>query len=280
MSTFRAIVVLCEGRTDVAYFRRLLNMEDYKDYKEVVGNMVKPLDSFFNSYLKSYNYETERVLSRPLLPVILRRNDGQKNDFALLYSMDGMNKVSNYRYVIDKYKKLINSSQSDFGGGEDLPEMKISFAFVFDMDQSTLADRIELAKVNFSGNIDELKYLTIDKAITNTNKISAVGVHVIKSPNEEVGSLEDILLSIIGDNNNITAAKEFLDERGFIRDSDDKTNSDYKKSLISIVGQLEFSGVDNSTIISKSSLFAKDLKSETEGRRFLEFINILQKTIY
>lgn len=280
MKTFKGIILLCEGRTDVAYIRKLLQLDNYRDYKEVVSDMVKPLDSFFENYLSGFDYVSGEILNRPILPIILRRTHGLKDDFALIYSMDGMNKTSNYRYVIEKYTKLTNASQSDFGGDDDLPEVKVAMAILYDMDKSTVKERVQFVKDNLGESINEIQYLSDTNLITNSSFFNCIGLHIIKAPDKATGNLEDILLQFISSHERLDAAKKFLDDSNFERGTQDKKESDFNKSLISILGQIEVSGVDNSTIISKSSLFNQDLKSEAEGRRLLDFINELRKNLY
>ena len=114
MKSIKAILLLCEGKTDVAFLRRLLEIDNYQDYKEIVGNMPKPLGlkgnnnnkskgSYFINKLRTYQYNSANLRDSPILPLILRRTQGQSDTYAFLYDMNGMDRVDNYKEIMVMY---------------------------------------------------------------------------------------------------------------------------------------------------------------------------------
>ena len=67
----KGIVILCEGRHDAAFLSVLLECEGYKSYKKIVSEMVKPLSEYFTTKFTQYEYESNQLFERPILPYIM-----------------------------------------------------------------------------------------------------------------------------------------------------------------------------------------------------------------
>lgn len=122
----KVVVLLCEGKHDVAFMRRVLLTDNYRDYQEKVNNIPAPLGlknaskegvSYFINKVKEYNYDSSTLRDRPLLPLILKRVHGQQSDYVFLYDMNGMNRISNYTEIISDYVGLSSKSTTNRGGG-------------------------------------------------------------------------------------------------------------------------------------------------------------------
>lgn len=288
----KAVILLCEGKTDVSFLSRLLvSADDYKDYKRTVEGMHFPFgldpktkaDGYFSKKLKGYEYDSAQLHEKPLLPTILERNKGNSYTLILLYSMGGMGKVANYKEIIEDFSTLSKGSPLT----ED--SIHISLGFIYDFDNSSTAERVKYMQNQFQGEIDELKYLNENKAITNSNTFKKIGYHILPKSLLK-GSLEDIILPIIRSKYStlLEDAKTFLTERGFKRMKagdntqvdENKTQSDLNKSILGIVGQIEHSGFGNAEIIQKSSLINHDeMKNLDDCKEILAFIKQLRDAL-
>lgn len=294
----KAIVALCEGKTDVAFLRRLLEADNYHDYKEVVANIPKPLglggkkgESYFSKKLKSYDYDSSKLRDRPVLPLILKRVEGQSLSFILLYDMNGMNRVKNYREIIKDFQGLSLKSGNDEDYESSLFKMDIALAFIFDLDDKTKADRISYLRETYAESISELQYLSETKPIIDSKHFKGVGYHFFCEEAGQKGNLEDLILPMMKEGKEalFNKAEQFLNcEGAFIRKKEsnlaekdeNKTESDFKKSLIGVVGQLETSGVNNADIIKITKYLDKDkFKRSTQCAAILKFIRNLRETL-
>ncbi len=144
MKPIKAIIALCEGKTDVAFLKLLLQTDGYKDYIKIVSQIPQPLglggnqtgESYFINKLKTYKYDSSKLRDRPLLPFILRRTHGNSDTFILLYDMNGMNRTSNYREIIDDFSELGNPFKVS------TPKIDAAITFIYDLDDKTTTDRL------------------------------------------------------------------------------------------------------------------------------------------
>ncbi len=273
--------------------RRLLRETDnYSDYREIVANMPKPFGyvngslkgSYFINKIASYQYESKSLRDRPILPLILRRTSGQSNTFLLLYDMNGMNRINNYKEVIKDFRQLSNTSSSnDFEGKQ--AKIDVALAFFYDLDRTPLTDRIDYIKNTYSDMIPELHYLSEQKNIIDAQNFKAIGYYFLQKDENKGGSLEDIVLPLMhrGNEKLFEGAEGFLKGGKFARYNDNKevnenkTQSDFKKSLIGTVGQIEHSGLGNEDVIKLSSLLDKDkLQNSRQCQEIIAFFKKLR----
>lgn len=296
----KAIIILCEGKTDVAFLRRLLEVDNYRDYKEVVGNMPNPLGlggnssnkskgSYFINKLRTYQYDSANLRDSPILPLILRRTQGQSDTYVFLYDMNGMDRVDNYKEIIKDFQNLSRKSlqQDDFEAS--YLKMDIALAFVYDIDDKSNSERVEYIKETFRDTIEEIQYLGEDRPIIDSKHFQGIGYYFLCDTQSGIGNLEDLILPLMkkGKEGLFENAEKFLNfEGGFIRykkdttppsKDDSKTASDLNKSLIGSVGQIEISGLNNADIIKHTKLLDKDkLQSSTQCMAILAFIKLLR----
>lgn len=295
----KAIIILCEGKTDVAFLRRLLEVDNYRDYKEVVGKMPNPLGlggnnnnkskgSYFINKLRTYQYDSANLRDLPILPMILRRTQGVSDTYAFLYDMNGMDRVDNYKEIIKDFQNLSRKSlqENDFAASH--LKMDVALAFIYDIDDKSSRERIDYIKETFSDTIEEIRYLGTDRPIIDSKHFKGVGYYFLCDEQSNQGNLEDLILPLMkkGKEDLFENAEKFLNsEGGFIRyknttppsKDDSKTASDLNKSLIGSVGQIEISGLNNADIIKHTNLLGKDkFKSSTECLAIIAFIKQLR----
>lgn len=293
----KAIVVLCEGKTDVAFLRRLLEVDNYRDYVEIVGNIPRPLGlggdrnnkgSYFINKLRSYQYDSSKLRDAPILPLILRRTQGQSDTYVFLYDMNGMARVENYKEIIKDFQGLSGKTQNEDDFEASRFKMDVALAFVYDIDDKSINERIDFLKETFSDTIQEIQYLKEDKSIIDSKHFKGLGCYFFCDEENNQGSLEDLILPLMkaGKENLFKKAEEFLNcEGAFIRykkddpttKSDYKTASDLNKSLIGSVGQIEILGLNNADIIKHTKLLNIDkFKNSSQCKGILAFIKALR----
>lgn len=285
----KVVILLCEGKTDVAFLSRLLITSDnYKNYKKTVESMPFPFglntksktDGYFSKKLKEYEYDSAQLHEKPLLPTILDRNRGNSYTLILLYSMGGMGKISNYKEIIRDFSTLTKGIQLNSNS------IHASLGFIYDYDNSSLLDRVEYIKNQFQDQINELQNLSDTIHITDSKFFKKIGYYILPKSLSK-GNLEDIIIPIIESRHNLLVekAKAFLIERGFKRmkisdntqEDENKTKSDLNKSIIGVLGQIEHSGFGNAEIIQRSSLLNHDeMKKSNECKGILAFIKSLR----
>lgn len=293
----KAVIALCEGKTDVAFLRRLLEADHYKDYIEIVSEMPHPFGlgrngkrgSYFINKLRTYNYDSSRLRDRPILPIILRRTQGQSDTFLFLYDMNGMNRIENYREIIMDFNGLTAMAASDNTYVQaKMTKIHIAIAFIYDLDKKTSTNRIQYIKDNYADLIPELQYLSESNQITNSKNYKSIGYHFLKKDDKDIGNLEDIILPLMktGNENQFDKADDFLTSNGFIRlkkdhsKDDNKTQSDFKKSLIGTVGQLEHSGLGNADIIKLTSMLNKGkFNTSQQCQSIIKFFREMRKNL-
>lgn len=306
----KAIIALCEGKTDVAFLRRLLEVDKYRDYKEIVKDIPKPLGlgndipnaleekseeikgSYFIRKLKTYQYDSANLRDLPILPLMLRRTEGQSDTYVFLYDMNGLDRVENYKEIIKDYQNLSGKSHNDDDyEASRIPKMDLALAFIYDIDDKSISERIEYVKDTFSDTIEEVQYLKEDNSIIDSKHFKGLGCHFFCDEKSNQGSLEDLVLPLmkIGKENLFEKAEAFLNCEGeFIRykktdaplKDDYKTASDLNKSLIGSVGQIEISGLSNADIIKHTKLLSVNkLKSSEQCMDILAFIKKLRDTL-
>lgn len=316
----KAIIVLCEGKTDVAFLRRLLAVDNYRDYKEIVKDIPKPLGlgedipllpedkekedkpqpekgdeikgSYFIRKLKTYQYDSANLRDTPILPLMMRRTEGQSDTYIFLYDMNGMGRVENYKEIIKDYQDLSNKSHGndDFEASR-IPKMDVALAFVYDIDDKSAKERVEYVKSTFIDEIDEIQYLKNDNSIIDSKHFKGLGCYFLGDEEGIKGNLEDLILPLmkIGKEDLFKNAEKFLNCEGeFIRykktdtssKDDYKTASDLDKSLIGSVGQIEISGLSNADIIKHTNLLNKDkFRNSNQCKSILTFIKSLRDTL-
>ncbi|MFK7979078.1 MAG: DUF3226 domain-containing protein [Saprospiraceae bacterium] len=295
----KAIIILCEGKTDVAFLRRLLTVDSYRDYKEVVGNMPNPLGlggnnnnkskgSYFINKLRTYQYDSANLRDLPILPLILRRTQGVSDTYAFLYDMNGMDRVDNYKEIIRDFQNLSRKSLQPDDFAISHLKMDVALAFVYDIDDKSSSKRVEYIKETFSDTIEEIQYLREDKSIIDSKHFKGVGYYFLCDEQSDKGNLEDLILPLMkkGKEDLFENAEKFLNSEGeFVRyrnttplsKDDSKTASDLNKSLIGSVGQIEISGLNNADIIKHTKLLDKDkFKSSKQCLVILKFIKLLR----
>jgi hypothetical protein len=274
---FKAVLILCEGKTDVAFVRRILISENYRDYKKKINEFASPINGYFSKKLKEYDYDSGTVFDRPIVPTILRRAHGNSVSFALIYSIEGDN-VGNYNEIIRDYKLLLSANDDTNPYEKELiGNIVMSLVFILDADDKTVNDKVNYLKDNFTDHIPELQYLRADRLDVDTTSFKQVSLHILSDSDSGQGNLENIILEMMlpEAENMLDEAGYFLEKFNFSRSSENKKLSDFNKSKLGIVGQIENSGIDNASIIKLTKLFNEKIKTHP---KCLEILGVISKS--
>jgi len=253
-------IVFCEGQHDIAFLSKILYVHGYKEYKKKLKVFKEPLGEQYLSILREEKNISEKKLGfNPIykIPSVALFKD---NELVLFHNMGGDGRDTERAELLSMYKNL-QAEEDDFSSFD----LNFKFLYFFDADTSTVQDRL-----------DELnKELTLTQDIEHNIILNVDSYHwgcYIFHKGTVGGYLEDILLDLMKSNNEDI----FENTEAFIssniltpieRQSEYKPFSDTynnrckfydKKSIISIAGQLQFSGMANAVIISKSDFIKKD----------------------
>ena len=279
----KGIIILCEGRHDAAFLSVLLECEGYRNYKKTIKEMITPLYEYFTTKFSKYEYESNELFERPILPYIMKKQEGQGEMFILIYSMDGMNKITNYKEILTDFYFQANENE-DFASNLGFQNSIFSLAFILDADDKGIANRVDYIKANYTEIVPEIENIGHGKdeiSATGKKRFKAIGSFILTGNDNEHGNLEDIILPIMEKNNEsvFNEAGTYLSNNNFIRHKrgsqikdENKTKSDFKKSKIGVVGQLQCSGCNNTDIIRKSNYLNGRICADDKAKEIIEFI--------
>ena len=252
-------VVFCEGMHDINFISKILYVYGFKDCNTKLKNFKKPLGILFLNILKEQkDLEARKIGFNPVykVPSIALSKD---DELVLFHNMGGDDRISERKEVLEMYQSLI-SSEDDFSPFN----LKFKFLYFFDADDNPKENRIQ--HLNSELNV-ELNHCEVVE-----NNGYKWGCYIFHK-DENGGNLEDILLELMRPTNEtiFDNAEGFISSNNF--DANQQRQCEYKphdgtykqkqkfkdkKSIISIAGQLQFSGMSNAVIIGKSDYITKD----------------------
>lgn len=261
------IISFCEGQHDIAFLSRILFANGFSTYDKKLKDFPYPLNNQYISKLESKKISDSKLgfKSNYIIPSVALCKD---NTIALFHDLGGDGRRNERGKILDMYRNLVgNDDEDQFTSGYN---MDFTFIYFFDADDKGIDSRLD--ELN-----NELK---LSSTIKHSELLETDGFKwgcYVFHKDSNSGDLEDILLELMEKgnesifknsikhlNNTIicpSRQKEFV----CTADAEDYTGSvkfKMKKSLISMAGQLQFSGVNNSVIISKSDYIKKsDLES-------------------
>jgi len=267
----RIKVVFCEGVHDIAYIDKIMKVHGYEDYIKDDPN--------------EYPYPINKIIITNAQKVCIFKGKDSRVPFCALYKdddlilfhkMDGDGKVECIKGLISQYvecKEALN-----FENPDDV--RSIDYYIFYDADTIGVNARLDAIRNAFCDEFGIPKE-GISQGEVCQGENANIGVYIFHDPDddEKKGVLEDQLLKLMKNSNEtiFANASSYLEDNQLPTDRrlkynplEDKmigkdNNYKYKKSLIGIAGQLQFSGVDNTTIIEYSDYIKKDdILSSTE----------------
>lgn len=256
------IISFCEGQHDIAFLSRILLINGFETYKNKIKDFPSPLNIQFKNKLASKNIADTKLgfQANYIIPAVaLCKN----NTIVLFHNLGGDGRLKERKEVLNMYINLIGDSNED--EFTSAPKMLFRFIYFFDADDKGINSRVtELNnELNLSQSVEHNKIVEIDG--------HEWGCYVFHK-DDDSGDLEDILIDLmVKDNEDIfSSCEKYLKineleedrKKEYVCTSESeeyKTQCKYKhkKSLISVAGQLQFSGMNNSVIIAKSDYIKK-----------------------
>lgn len=255
------IIVFCEGDHDIAFISRALSVKGFTPYKEKVKDFPKPLSQLYKNNLSKKKIEDfEFKFQRPRQKVpyaVLAKGD----TLVIFHNFDGDGSIisGGAESVIKMYLDLNKENKRKI---EKYNKLNYRFLYFIDSDDSGVEQRLNALKNNL--NIDDLNHHQLVKK--DDYEVGCYIFHDHKSGNKE-GKLEDLILELMNRGNEgiFSNGSEYIEQNSLISDRCKKYVYDelpdkyvgtiqFKKmkSVISVAGQLQFSGSSNAVIIANS----------------------------
>ncbi len=271
----KIIVVFCEGQHDIAFLSRILFVDGFTPYNKKINKFIKPLNEQYIKNLENNNIADRKLgfQSEHMIPsVALHKNE---NILVLFHNLSGEERSGERKSILDMYKGM----QSEDDGFSNF-NLNFRFLYFFDADDKGITTKISNIneELELSDDIEYNELVTIDSY--------EWACYIFHKSDEEKGDLEDVLLELmkpnnkeIFDNSEVFLKSNELDEdrqKEFVCNSSEekyKTRNKYKekKSIISIAGQLQFSGMANATIIANSDYIKKsDIENNKHCKHIVE----------
>jgi hypothetical protein len=261
------IIVFCEGDHDIAFLTRILLIQGFTFYSKKVKDFPPPLNELYqknlgNKKIKDYEFKFQRpkpkvpysVLTKGDTLVIFHNLDGDAN-----FCSDGA------KSIVDMY---LNLNKENIRKIQKYDKLNYRFLYFLDSDDQGVDTRLANLK-------DSLELPTLNNHEIYTKDDYEVGCYIFhdEDHDDKHGQLEDILTKLMKTNNEdiFTGSSAFLEGNTLEDDRQKKytcniENESYGgtvqfkelKSLISVAGQLQFSGSSNAVIIANSDYIKKD----------------------
>lgn len=244
-------IVFCEGQHDIAFLSKILFAHEYKKYDKALDKFLKPFGDQYYSLMKDIEISDKKLgfqTDYKIPAVSLYKND----NLILFHNMGGDMKSSERNEVLAMYKNFKGDD-----GFTSSYNFEYKFLYFLDSDEKNIDDRVGELNVELKLNTP----LVHNNVVTN---IHHYGCYIYD------GVLEDILLNLMKPSNDeyFVNSKNFIDANPINTDRQKefkcfdetyKSGNKFKekKSVISIAGQLQFSGMNNSVIIAHSDYIKK-----------------------
>lgn len=264
------VVVACEGQHDIAFIARVLRTVGFSENNKKISDFPYPFDRFFKTIAASMKLDDRKLgYHSPnfLLPSVALSN-GRSHVF--LHNLNGDGRQEERFRLLANYRGLV-------GDDDFTKDSNISFRFLlfFDADIKGVNSRLSEIKNEFALQADLVNGQVVPY------EQHEIGCYIYHEDGAETGVLEDLLLKhfCLGQGNDSLskAAEDFLNanelpinrtkEMAMVDGQEvAKGNSKYnkKKSQVNLFGQLQFSGMNNSVIISKSDFIKKETLEKCE----------------
>lgn len=263
-------IVMCEGAHDIGFISKILLANGYKAYEKRIKDYPYPI-----------NVQIERNLSRESVgdsklgfkaePLVPYSSFYKEDILLLLHNMGGDKTVEDRYKLIEDYEEIFSIFKEEIVL-EKQEISDISYFLFYDADDMGIVGRIDLVRDLFASKYN-IPVAEINNGEKNQSGDIILGVYVFHSDKDGQcrGTLEDQLIDLIEIDNSeiVKQAEHFLVEnklgeertKEYYIDNDKYKGSnkyDKKKSIISVAGQLEISGMNNSVIIAKSDYIKKN----------------------
>jgi len=261
------IIVFCEGDHDIAFLSRILLVNGFTPYDKKVKNFIAPLNDLYISALKDKKIEDSKFKFQRAnihVPYAVFQKD---DTLVIFHNLGGDGNILNGK--ANNIMQLYLEQNDEFlreTSGYDI--LNYRFLYFLDADDEGVVTRLsEISNLLSLANQLE-HYEVIEK---DDFEISCCVFYNSEYENTH-GKLEDILLDLMSPSNEVIfeESQTFINthllsdirQRKFVcthekEESRGSIQFKQEKSIISIAGQLQFSGSSNSVIIANSDYIKK-----------------------
>lgn len=263
-------VVMCEGAHDIGFISKIMLANGFKSYGKRIKEYPYPINTQIENNIKKSAVGDRKIGFEPPSYKIPYASLIKDELLLLFHNMGGDKSFKDRKNLINDYKDIMEGINNGLVASV-ISEIK--YFIFFDADNKGVKNRIETIRNDYSNEYN------IPKDQIENGKISfggniRLGTYIFHDTSDlnKKGTLEDQLLGLIKLKNKeiIDAAEEYLDKNSLasgrtqeysVSDGKYKGVSKFnkKKSIISVAGQLQFSGMNNSVIIAKSDYIEKSV---------------------
>ncbi len=261
----KIIVAFCEGDHDIAFLERILRTNAFLSYEQRVIDFIYPLNELYLKKLekkKIKDIEFKYQQPNKNVPYTALTKD---DTLVVFHNLTGDGNIinGNTEKIKNMYLGLID--------GEDDFSPSFDFRFLYFLDADDLGVNVRLEELR---NLLSLENLEENQIINKDNYEIGCSIFHDKDSTGKKGKLEDILLLLMKKNNEeiFNNSQDYIDKNMFdnpdrqrkfmCTDSEERyiSSSQFKKekSIISIAGQLQFSGSTNAVIIANSDFIQRE----------------------
>lgn len=273
----KIIVVLCEGAHDIAFINRILLINGFKNYNKALKSFLNPFGSKFIKALSNVKIE-ERKLgfqgpSFELPSAALEKN----STLIFIHNMGGDGAQNNRRSLVESYLNLIDSGNEP----DDFSEYDFQYRFIYFFDADNIGVDERLREVS-----DEILLGgRMENGSIYTKEHIEYGAYIFHDADTRLGTLEDTITKIVIENDGqevIADAAAFLEKNmlpeqrqkeiryvGGVANYQGLIKYHSKKSILNMVCQLQFSGMNNAAFIRSSDFISADHVMECERCRLI-----------
>lgn len=254
-------ILLVEGRHDAAFIGRILKANGYEDSKLTIGEYPEFIKGYLTKFFEGAHIEDstiKNVVSNLFLPSSSLSVSSDPNQMLIIFPMGGDAQKDRRRELIRKLYKIFSNPM--FQDGRD----SLKIIYNLDADEHGIAFREQ--------QVNEELHEIIDSSIPEIHNSSWTpfggiqwGLYVFTDPFTGKGKLENLVLPLIEDNKKDlkSLVDSFISERPKMNYWNTKYKQyDEEKSRISMMCQMEISGVANTTLLVKTGLI-DDRKLQT-----------------
>jgi len=261
------IIVFCEGDHDIEFLKRVLQVYGFQSYDKKVKDFIEPFDELYiQSLTQSIKIKDRRFKFQRHNEYVPYSVFSKDNRLIIFHNMGGDGSIKEKsQEVVQKYLQLNDEIVLETS---DYEKLDFRFLHFLDADNEGVITRLEQMKELLKD--DSLEHYSITQI--DDYEIGCGVFYNTKNENHH-GKLEDILLELmIPSNETIFRESSVFIEKNQLDDSRQRRfactdikekpdgNIEFKKekSIISVAGQLQFSGSTNAVIIAKSDYIKKD----------------------
>lgn len=281
----RITFVLCEGVHDIAFFTKLLKSEGYSTFYKKINEYPDPLNDWLRTTVQKISIQELNVSGvydeiNTVLPRQVLIND-VRDQLIMFYNMNGDSRKKEREKFITKLNEWIYEpeNEKEFSFNEDLKGRNIQFGLLltYDADDKGINTRLKDIKEENKNHFPSIENISTNGEIINNGNSFKLGIYIFAEPGKDTGTLENILLPLMKEDNEaiFESADNFLktyqdkerlkslvfekNHSGDIIEKRDRANKYYHiKSMLGVVGQLQYSGASNTVCIEKSDYITLD----------------------